>query len=266
MGDGHARLGGGPAAQVARWPPAEWPRVTTVEVSSPSTSASASIAAATSSKVSGSAAAVADPAVLDVPRGPARVGERRGERLAEGAVVRRLPEPAVDHHDDAAGVARRAVELDELLRVVAVRRSGRRTASPGRHRRPTATRLRRARRRPRGRGATDGAPVHARAAGSVAAQAARSSSSGIANWPSTATTSPPVRPSSVRGTPWLAARAVSRSTSPAGTVTRPGPRTRRRARGTGRPGSVDGDADAAVEARTRRAPGRARRRRGRGRW
>ena len=61
-----------------------------------------------------------DPAVLDVERGPAPLGQVGGERPPSDEVVGRLPEAAVDHHDHAA---RRAVgqrQLDELARVVAV--------------------------------------------------------------------------------------------------------------------------------------------------
>ena len=122
-------------AQAARWPPAEWPRVTT-RVRSRSRSSSVAIAARTSSRVLGHAASDADAAVLDVQRGPALLDQVGGERPPEREVVGRLPEPAVDHHDDAP---RRAVgkrELDELARVVAVPdRLGPAVPPPAHHRR-----------------------------------------------------------------------------------------------------------------------------------
>ena len=52
-----------------------------------------------------------------------------------------------------------------------------------------------------------------RAAGRVAAQAVRISSTGTVNWPSTTTSVPPVTPSRARGTPWRAARSVSAAAS-----------------------------------------------------
>jgi hypothetical protein len=47
-------------------------------------------------------ATVPDPAVLEVPGGPALLRERRGERTAEREVVLRAPEPAVDDDDHPA--------------------------------------------------------------------------------------------------------------------------------------------------------------------
>ena len=65
-------------------------------------------------------AAVAHPAVFEVPSDPAPVGERGGQRLPERAVVRRLPEPAVDDHDHATRGPVGQEQLGDLAGVLAV--------------------------------------------------------------------------------------------------------------------------------------------------
>jgi hypothetical protein len=62
----------------------------------------------------------ADPAVLQVERRPPVPHQGGRERPAEGEVVLRLPEAAVDDHDDAARRTGRERELTELAGVVAV--------------------------------------------------------------------------------------------------------------------------------------------------
>ena len=132
-------------------------------------------------------AAAADSAVLEVPGGPAPRGETGGEWSAERQVVRRLPETAMDDHHHPALLPVRPVELGELAGVVAV-----------------------------GNGL---AHDQASAAGSVAAQAARTSASGTVNRPSTEMSAPPVRPIGDIGTPCSCARPTSGSARSSGTVT-----------------------------------------------
>ena len=66
------------------------------------------------------AAAAAEPAVLDVPRRPARGGQVLAELVHQVPVVRIAPEAAVEHHRRPARLARRRELLDDLRRVVAV--------------------------------------------------------------------------------------------------------------------------------------------------
>ena len=76
--------------------------------------------AATSSKVAGSPPPLPTRRYSRFHAVQPASGQVRGERARRGRVVRGLPEAAVDHDDDAAGVAVGSVEVRPLRRVVAV--------------------------------------------------------------------------------------------------------------------------------------------------
>ena len=87
------------------------------------------------------ATAPAEPAVLEVPGGPAARGEIVDEPVLEPQAVARPPEPAVDEHRDRVRRANRAVggrfgqaELAELIAPAAVPMDP--TAHPAQYRRP----------------------------------------------------------------------------------------------------------------------------------
>ena len=203
-----------PAAQVTRWPPAEWPIPTTV-------GGRAGRAVDRGRDVGEGVGRAGAAAVLDRPGRPAALDQARHQRRARtrcrtpASRSRRAPAPPRPRGHRRAGSARRTASGSSPYAISRRPTRARRSRAGSPHRSVAAGCERdqpaQGEQAPAAHPLT---PKHGAAAWRSRPPAARRAAP--SNSPSTSSASPPVRPSAVTGTPCRSASATSRSASAVG--------------------------------------------------